>query len=383
MSEKAASSEESASRRGVASGEENGAPNDSLSPDDPLAVASDDASEIEALARALRRAEGFSLFFAVCDNNAVRDRAISDVKERLGDSLVRELAVREPVDNLLDLARQTDEGVSPRALFVYGMEGWLPAGDEAEKSPFVVNLNETRNQWPNALSSPLVLWVPSHVLRSIAHGAPDFCSVRSGIYAFEATAEERDQIRTITIEADLAAIAGLPHEEKLERVTTLEDLLKQHESLPEEKRDPQVEERLLQSCADFYYVLARYDVAEPLLRRLLEMAEASHGPDHPEVGVRLNNLAQLLKTTNRLAEAEPLMRRALEIDEAAFGIEHPEVARDLSNLAQLLHDTNRLAESEPLMRRALAIFGKSCGPDHPQTQMARKALDTILRQKAK
>ena len=30
----------------------------------------------------------------------------------------------------------------------------------------------------------------------------------------------------------------------------------------------------------------------------------------------------------------------------------PQVASDLNNLAQLLQDTNRLAEAEPLMRRA-------------------------------
>jgi tetratricopeptide (TPR) repeat protein len=79
----------------------------------------------------------------------------------------------------------------------------------------------------------------------------------------------------------------------------------------------------------------------------------------------LNNLAQLLQATNRLAEAEPLMRRALEIDEKSYGSDHPNVAIRLNNLAQLLQDTNRLAEAEPLMRRALEIDEKSYGPDHP------------------
>ena len=37
----------------------------------------------------------------------------------------------------------------------------------------------------------------------------------------------------------------------------------------------------------------------------------------------LNNLAQMLKDTNRIEEAEPLMRRALEIDVAALGEQHP------------------------------------------------------------
>ncbi len=42
---------------------------------------------------------------------------------------------------------------------------------------------------------------------------------------------------------------------------------------------------------------------------------------------------QLLQATNRLAEAEPLMRRALAIDETSFGPDHPNVAIRLNNLA--------------------------------------------------
>ena len=77
----------------------------------------------------------------------------------------------------------------------------------------------------------------------------------------------------------------------------------------------------------------------------------SYGPEHPNVARDLNNLAQLLQATNRLAEAEPLMRRALAIEEASYGREHPNVARALDHLAQLLQATNRLAEADPLMRR--------------------------------
>ena len=73
------------------------------------------------------------------------------------------------------------------------------------------------------------------------------------------------------------------------------------------------------------------------------------------MAIDLNNLAQLLQATNRLAEAEPLFRRALAIDEKSYGPDHPKVAIGLNNLAQLLKATNRLAEAEPLMRRALAI----------------------------
>ena len=84
-----------------------------------------------------------------------------------------------------------------------------------------------------------------------------------------------------------------------------------------------------------------------------------------ELAVVLNNLAVLLRDTNRLAEAEPLSRRALAIDERSYGPDHPDVASDLNNLAALLQATNRLAEAEPLYRRALAIDERSYGPDHP------------------
>jgi hypothetical protein len=52
----------------------------------------------------------------------------------------------------------------------------------------------------------------------------------------------------------------------------------------------------------------------------------------------------------------------------------------LNNLAQLLQDTNRLAEAEPLMRCALAILEASLGADHPRTRTARWNL-TVLEAK--
>ena len=41
------------------------------------------------------------------------------------------------------------------------------------------------------------------------------------------------------------------------------------------------------------------------------------------MAIGLNNLAMLLRATNRIEEAEPLMRRALAIDEASYGEHHP------------------------------------------------------------
>ncbi len=105
------------------------------------------------------------------------------------------------------------------------------------------------------------------------------------------------------------------------------------------------------------------------MRRALTIEENSFGAEHPAVGSGLNNLALLLRATNRLTEAEPLMRRALAIDEKSYGPNHVVVATDLHNLALLLLDTNRLGEAEPLMSRDLGIlfdFSRHTGHDHPE-----------------
>jgi tetratricopeptide (TPR) repeat protein len=114
------------------------------------------------------------------------------------------------------------------------------------------------------------------------------------------------------------------------------------------------------------FQLSIHQEAEPLMERALKIDEKIFGPDHPNVARGLNNLAQLLKATNRLKEAQPLIQRVLKTDEKSFGQDHPEVARDLNNLAQLLKATNRLKEAEPLMQRALKIDENSFGPDHPR-----------------
>ena len=122
----------------------------------------------------------------------------------------------------------------------------------------------------------------------------------------------------------------------------------------------------------------RIGEAEPLMRRALEINEAAFGEKHPTVAICLNNLALLLHETNRIEEAEPLMRRALEINEAAFGEKHPTVAIRLNNLATLLHETNRIREAEPLMRRALEINEAAFGKHHPNVAICLNNLALLL-----
>ena len=83
------------------------------------------------------------------------------------------------------------------------------------------------------------------------------------------------------------------------------------------------------------------------MRRALAIDEASYGAEHPTVAIHLNNLAQLLQATHRLAEAEPLMRRGVEILLGFFvstGHHHPNEALSISNYRILLEAMNYTPE---------------------------------------
>jgi tetratricopeptide (TPR) repeat protein len=136
---------------------------------------------------------------------------------------------------------------------------------------------------------------------------------------------------------------------------------------------------LTTQSAGCWYQLAEWSRAEPLMKRALVIDEQSFGPEHSEVALSLNNLANLLKARNRFEEAEPLMRRALMIWERSLGLEHPRVATALNNLSLLLKDTNRLAEAELLMRRALAIDEQSVGLEHPNVAVRLHNLSLLLK----
>ncbi len=86
--------------------------------------------------------------------------------------------------------------------------------------------------------------------------------------------------------------------------------------------------------------------------------EKALGPEHPDVGTSLNNLAELYRAQGKYPDAEPLHKRALAIVEKALGPEHPDVATALENYAALLRKTGRDDEAVKLGARAKMIRAK-------------------------
>jgi tetratricopeptide (TPR) repeat protein len=95
-----------------------------------------------------------------------------------------------------------------------------------------------------------------------------------------------------------------------------------------------------------------YRNAEQFLNRALVKA-GDLGPT--EQGITFNGLGELYRRQRRYEEAERMFTRSLELKESALGRDHPDVATTLVNLGLVHLAEGRNAEALPLLERALTI----------------------------
>jgi tetratricopeptide (TPR) repeat protein len=79
-------------------------------------------------------------------------------------------------------------------------------------------------------------------------------------------------------------------------------------------------------------------------------------------------LANALFNQGKYAEAEPVYRKVLELAEKVRGREHPETLEACYDLAGNLAREDKLPEAKDLARRAADSARKALGPNHPSTQ---------------
>ncbi|HEY0114769.1 MAG TPA: CHAT domain-containing tetratricopeptide repeat protein [Allosphingosinicella sp.] len=121
---------------------------------------------------------------------------------------------------------------------------------------------------------------------------------------------------------------------------------------------------------------ARYDEAEPLLRRTLELAESLFGQN--EVwATTLHNLALTYHGQGRIAEAEATYVRVLEWRDAVPGRDHADMAVTFQNLGTIYYDQRRYQEAQTVVERALEEQRRRFGEDHEDSLASLGALGTI------
>lgn len=77
--------------------------------------------------------------------------------------------------------------------------------------------------------------------------------------------------------------------------------------------------------------------------------EKALGPEHPDVALSLNDLAQLYQAQGRYDEAEPLYERELTIAVKRLGPHHPTTRKVLHNLSAPLRAQGRDREADRLL----------------------------------
>jgi serine/threonine-protein kinase len=123
----------------------------------------------------------------------------------------------------------------------------------------------------------------------------------------------------------------------------------------------------------------RYDEAESVLQKALELKRFVLGEDDEGYAQTLANLGLTLKWNGELERAEPIYRRVLAIREATLGKESTGYAISLDNLGVLLGQKGEYEEAERCFRDALAIRTKILGEDHPDVAMNLNNLATLYR----
>jgi len=177
------------------------------------------------------------------------------------------------------------------------------------------------------------------------------------------------------------------------------------------ENDPRLD-TTLGKLAQTHMTLDKYDQAQQLHERILQMREQSLGPDHLDVGRTVYTLGILCDRQDMLDEAESYYKRSLAIFEKHLGPEDEHVYHCLRRLAwvyrvtwsyddavslyrraiamrekldwpndtELIRDIRLLAEThvfqmkhqlaEPLYKRVLRMLEEALGADHPQVAVA-------------
>lgn len=135
----------------------------------------------------------------------------------------------------------------------------------------------------------------------------------------------------------------------------------------------------LRGLAALYKSLGKYDQAEPLFKRALEIWEKALAPYHQEAATTLNTLGELYFAQGRYAEAEGAYKRSVAILEKGLGPDHPALSTTLSNLAVLYRTQGRYVEAKAVYQRQLAILEKGLGAERPEVVTSLENYAALLR----
>ncbi len=113
------------------------------------------------------------------------------------------------------------------------------------------------------------------------------------------------------------------------------------------------------SLALLLHYAGDYAGAEPLYRRVLALWEGAYGPESRELSSTLYNLGTLLGRMEKYEEAELLLHRELNICIAFAGDSDPETVNSMNNLAEVLQSRGDIVGMCEMRHRQLEVLNAS------------------------
>lgn len=138
------------------------------------------------------------------------------------------------------------------------------------------------------------------------------------------------------------------------------------QKLYDEESDMMVE--LMIAMSIIYRRLERYEEAEALLVRVLNLKTKADRAEAWASRVATNCLAKVYYQTGNLAEAEKLEIQALGASRSEFGYNHPVTLTAMENLSHILQRLGQLTSAVNLMGDCANMSLQTLGPDHPRTR---------------
>jgi serine/threonine protein kinase/tetratricopeptide (TPR) repeat protein len=140
----------------------------------------------------------------------------------------------------------------------------------------------------------------------------------------------------------------------------------------------QVEASVREIIGQTLTALGRYDLAEPNLKRALELRQRIHGADHVDTTESLTLLGDVLAAKGSVEEGGALLTKALTIRRAALPKDDLRIAQSQCDLSTTLIMRGNFAEAERLCRQALTAFRSTKPPNSFWEATAASTLATSL-----
>ncbi len=256
-----------------------------------------DEKYFRRLIRSIEVSQKYFLFFVACNQIPRQNELIADIKAELPTKNIEVINFKEPITDLLFELETISGDKSPDAIFVQGLGSSISSDGTGDANNLIYALNISRDSFNDAFQCPIYLWLPEYAVIKITRHAPDFFSVRSGVFYFSSTAKQVISDIFQSTSSEWLETSSLPVAEKQKRIVMLESLLAEYQGLQEVKRDRKVEIRLKKQLGTLFYSTSNYRKAIEYFEKALKIAQ--------EIGDRQseeNNLGNLGSAYRNLGE---------------------------------------------------------------------------------